>query len=122
MSDIRHEFVSEIPRHIEPATVYVSIEYTTAVHLCACGCGNEVVTPLSPRDWNLTFNGDTVSLAPSIGNWGLNCRAHYWIRDDTVVWAPTVEPIAAHPTTKSSWMERARSWTAQQLARLRARR
>jgi hypothetical protein len=35
--------------------LYVSLEYATAIHACACGCGNEVVTPLSPNGWKLTF-------------------------------------------------------------------
>ena len=49
-----------------------------------CGCGNEVVTPLSPTDWHLTFNGKTVSLHPSIGNWNFDCQSHYWIRNNEV--------------------------------------
>ncbi|WP_417924835.1 DUF6527 family protein [Collimonas pratensis] len=27
-------------------------------------------------DWSLTYDGKTVSLDPSIGNWSLPCRAH----------------------------------------------
>lgn len=65
----------------------MSIYYTTAVHLCACGCGSEVVTPLSPFDWKLLFNGETLSLTPSIGNWGFLCQSHYWIRNNGVYWA-----------------------------------
>jgi len=57
------------------------------LHKCCCGCGNEVVTPLSPSDWQLTFNGETISLFPSIGNWSFPCRSHYWIRKNEVKWA-----------------------------------
>ena len=53
----------------------MSIPYATAVHLCACGCGNKVVTPFSPAEWQLTYDGDTVSLSPSIGNWQFPCKS-----------------------------------------------
>ena len=46
-----------------------------------------MVTPLSPTDWKLIFDGKTVSLDPSIGNWGFSCRSHYWIWNDSAVWA-----------------------------------
>jgi hypothetical protein len=84
---LRHEFVEFIPDTIEEGKIYVSIEYATAVHKCACGCDKEVVTPLSPTDWKLIFDGKTVSLDPSIGNWGFMCRSHYWVRNDRAVWA-----------------------------------
>ncbi|WP_425414045.1 DUF6527 family protein [Pleomorphomonas oryzae] len=57
------------------------------MHRCCCGCGSEVVTPLSPTDWKLTFDGVSVSLDPSVGNWSLNCRSHYWIKNNKAVWA-----------------------------------
>jgi len=28
-----------------------------------------------------------ISLHPSIGNWSFECRSHYWIRNNQVVWA-----------------------------------
>jgi hypothetical protein len=83
---IRHEFVSLAPDVLEQGVLYVSIEYATVLHLCACGCGAQVVTPLAPGRWRLTFDGKTVSLNPSIGNWSLPCRAHYWIDRNHVVW------------------------------------
>ena len=85
---IRHEFVEYIPTDVKAGTLYISIQYSTAVHKCCCGCGNEVVTPLSPTDWKLIFNGETVSLAPSIGNWSFDCKSHYLIEDSNVRWAP----------------------------------
>ena len=85
---LRHSFVEFIPDELETGVVYVSIPYATAVHACACGCGEEIVTPLSPTDWTLLFDGDSISLAPSIGNWGFRCRSHYWITKGEVVWAP----------------------------------
>jgi len=82
-----HIFTSLIPDALEERTLYISINYNTAVHKCACGCGEEVVTPLSPKDWRMTYNGESVTLHPSIGNWSYKCRSHYWIRDDKIVWA-----------------------------------
>lgn len=87
MTTLRHEFVQAIPDRLEPDVVYVSIPYATVAHLCPCGCGQEISLPLSPVDWKLVFDGETVTLVPSIGNWSLPCRSHYWIRRGRVVWA-----------------------------------
>lgn len=84
---LKHEFVEFMPDVIEEGKIYVSIEYATVVHKCCCGCGKEVVTPLSPTDWKLTFDGKTISLDPSIGNWGFQCRSHYWVRNNRALWA-----------------------------------
>jgi len=84
---LAHEFVEFIPNVLEDGKIYVSMEYATVVHKCCCGCGKEVVTPLSPTDWKLIFNGKAISLHPSVGNWSFPCRSHYWIRDNTVMWA-----------------------------------
>lgn len=82
---LAHKFVTNIPNSLEPGVLYISVEYATAIHLCCCGCGEEVVTPLTPTDWALTFDGDTVSLWPSIGNWNFACRSHYVIERSEVV-------------------------------------
>lgn len=94
---LAHEFVEYIPGELQEATIYVSIAFATAVHKCCCGCGNEVVTPLSPTDWEITFNGASISLDPSIGNWSFDCQSHYWIKRNKVIWAPrwTQKEIAA---------------------------
>jgi hypothetical protein len=85
---IKHEFVEYIPNELKDGTVYVSIEFATVAHKCCCGCRNEVVTPLSPTDWKLTFDGESISLDPSIGNWSFRCKSHYWIKRNMVKWAP----------------------------------
>jgi hypothetical protein len=84
--EITHKFVEFIPAELTKDTLYISIEYATASHSCFCGCGNKVVTPLSPTDWRLIFDGRTVSLEPSIGNWSFDCQSHYWIEQDQVIW------------------------------------
>ncbi len=86
-ASISHEFVEYIPPDLEDGVLYVSIPYATAVHLCACGCGNKVVTPISPAQWQLLYDGKSVSLTPSIGNWQFPCHSHYWIRRDKIKWA-----------------------------------
>ena len=85
---LKHEFVETIPSVMENGTLYVSLVYSTAIHKCCCGCGSEIVTPLSPTDWKLIFDGESVSLYPSIGNWSFPCESHYWIEGGNVEWAP----------------------------------
>lgn len=84
---MQHKFVELIPDTIEDGILYISIKYCTAIHKCVCGCGNEVVTPISPTDWKLTFDGKTISLSPSIGNWNFKCQSHYWIRKNEIIYA-----------------------------------
>jgi len=84
---MQHRFVEIIPDAVEDGVLYISLKYCTAIHNCACGCGNEVVTPISPTDWKLIFDGKTVSLSPSIGNWSFNCQSHYWIKRNEIIYA-----------------------------------
>lgn len=81
---ISHEFVETIPDRLDDGIIYISLAYATAAHVCCCGCGHEVVTPLHPKQWSVTFNGETVSLSPSIGNWSFACRSHYWVRQGQI--------------------------------------
>lgn len=85
---LTHSFVTSAPDQLEPGMLYVSIEYDTTIHLCACGCGNQVVLPLHPTAWRLTYDGETVSIAPSVGNWSFPCQSHYWIDHSRIRWAP----------------------------------
>lgn len=84
---IRPEFVEFIPRVLDDGVLYISREYATAAHQCCCGCGQRVVTPLSPAGWRIRVRGERVTLYPSIGNWSFPCRSHYWIRRNRVVWS-----------------------------------
>ena len=76
-----------MPRPLEDGIIYVSIRFGIVSHNCCCGCGNEVVVNLSPRGWQLTYDGESISLYPSIGNWNFKCRSHYWITQNKVRWA-----------------------------------
>lgn len=79
-------FVEFIPRELEAGVLYISERFKTASHLCACGCGERVVTPLTPVDWRLLVADGKVSLHPSIGNWNYACKSHYWIKNSEVIW------------------------------------
>ena len=80
-------FVGEVPERLDPGVLYVSVEHGSMIHLCACGCGAEVVLPLTPLDWRFTYDGENVSVSPSVGSWSLDCRSHYVIDRGRVRWA-----------------------------------
>ena len=79
------QFIEYMPEVINQGELYVSMKYSVVIHLCACGCGEKVVTPLSPDDWQLKYDGEALSLYPSIGNWDFPCQSHYWIRRNKVI-------------------------------------
>jgi len=83
-----YEFVDVLPDEPREGVLYVSMEFATATHLCCCGCGNQVLTPLRPNRWRLTFDGERIWLFPSIGNWNFDCASHYWVQGSKVRWAP----------------------------------
>jgi hypothetical protein len=85
---LEHRFVESFPEVLEAGVLYVSFAYASVAHSCCCGCGEEVVTPLTPTDWNITYDGETVTLHPSVGSWTLPCRSHYVIRRNRVIEAP----------------------------------
>lgn len=89
--------VQYIPKTLEPGVLYVSEEFGAALHLCACGCGARVSTPLGPTEWTLDETPAGPSLRPSVGNWQLPCKSHYWIEGGNILWAEqwTSERIAA---------------------------
>lgn len=84
---LKPEFVEFMPPSLEDGVVYVSMEYGTVIHSCCCGCGNKVVTPLSPTDWKLIYDGENISLTPSVGNWSFPCQSHYWIKSGKIEWS-----------------------------------
>lgn len=83
---LRPEFVKHVPEKISEGVLYISEEFATAGHLCCCGCGEEIFTPLNKAQWRLvkSESTDTVSLFPSIGNWKYPCKSHYWIENNIV--------------------------------------
>lgn len=89
---IQHQFVEFVPEKLEPGTLYISLEYNSASHLCACGCGREVVTIIGPADSSIMFNGRGVSISTSVGNSNFPCKSHYWIRDNRILWESRMTP------------------------------
>lgn len=78
--------VKYLPNDLESGILYVSKKYGVVGHLCPCGCGNKVITPLDPFEWSIKINNGEASLFPSIGNWQLECKSHYWIQKGKIIW------------------------------------
>jgi hypothetical protein len=84
------QFVESFPAPMESGVLYVSMTYSTAGHICPCGCSREVVTKLSPARWRVIFDGE-VSLKPSVAATGLPCNSHYFITRGEVDWRPQLD-------------------------------
>lgn len=97
MMRIELQHVKYMPKVLRPDVLYVSREFGTAAHLCACGCGLKVRTPLGRTEWALEETERGPTLYPSIGNWQQPCRSHYWIYRGEIRWAEawTADQIAA---------------------------
>ncbi len=83
--EMRH--VEFMPKILEPNLLYVSEKYSTAAHLCACGCGAKIRTPLGPTEWSVSQGARGPTLWPSVGSWQQPCRSHYVITNGEVTWA-----------------------------------
>jgi len=81
-----------MPKALEPGVLYVAEEFEVAGHLCACGCGNKVMTPLGPAEWSFEEVKGEPTLRPSIGSWQLPCQSHYWIIGGEVRWSDKWSP------------------------------
>ena len=91
MKQYKTLFVPLIPESLEEGVLYVCISYNVSVHLCACGCKSEIITPISRKHgWILSYDGDNASLAPSIGNGAYPCRSHYFLKNGYVQWLPPI--------------------------------
>jgi hypothetical protein len=95
LMEIKPEYYEgSFPKDLElkEGILYISKKYSTAIHLCACGCKQKTVTPLNDDDkhrgWTLNETDGKVSLSPSIGNFkGENpYHAHYFIVENKIQW------------------------------------
>lgn len=77
--------VTTFPDDVIPGFLYFSRRFNSAIHSCCCGCGGRVITPISKMDWKLIETEEGPSLFPSVGNWNLPCRSHYWIKRGRVI-------------------------------------
>lgn len=112
-------FVDSFPSPMEPGKLYVSTAYSTAGHSCACGCGGEVVTKLSPARYSIIYDGE-ISLEPSVAAVGLQCNSHYFITRGAVTWHGQLDNVQEaqartadqrdlekqRVTTRISWLRR----------------
>ena len=98
-------FVEDIPitSKLRQGILYVSIKHSIVTHLCACGCGTRIDTPLDPDEWTMIYNGETISLRPSIGNWDIPCQSHYFITGNTAV---PVKPSHKEKKCRRFWFKR----------------
>lgn len=120
---LTHVFVPLVPALIEADTLYVCVPYATAVHRCP-GCERKVVTPFAPGSWNLIFDGETVSIRPSIRNAAHECRSHYFIERDRFVRAwdehePSDWPGPGPSTQRApaeGILQRMRSWFGRRIS------
>ena len=84
--------VHYMPKDLKPGVLYVAEEFSTSAHLCACGCGSKIRTPLGPTEWSFEMSSSGPTLRPSIGNWQQPCRSHYWIYQGEIRWADQWTP------------------------------
>lgn len=82
-------FTNGITEHLEQGKLYVNEKLKIARHLCPCGCGGLVQTPInngSDYSWQYTNHNGKITLRPSIGNFSLPCKSHYFITENRVEW------------------------------------
>ncbi len=84
---IKLERVHYMPKELELGVLYVSEKFGAAAHLCACGCGSKIRTPLSPTEWSFVETEKGSTLRPSVGNWQQKCQSHYLITRGEIKWA-----------------------------------
>lgn len=107
-----------IPGQLARGMLYVNPQGNRAHHLCACGCGQRVLTPLNDLEWELSGSDKEPSLHPSVGNWNLDCKSHYILRRGRVRWARrfSSREIEAcrrkdlRPYMETSWLETIKTW------------
>jgi hypothetical protein len=103
---IRLERVEMMPAQLEPGVLYYSERFKTAAHLCACGCGMKVRTPVKPTFWQLWEDRAGPSMEPSIGNWQYPCRSHYYIVNGAIDWS---SPWSEHEVLEGRAAEQRRT-------------
>jgi len=78
-----------MPEKKEPGILYYSERFALAIHLCACGCGGQAVTPIKTKEtdgWVLTLKDpDGPTLNHSIGHQHWPCGSHYHVRNGKIV-------------------------------------
>ena len=89
LKGITPEFVEYIPsegKDLILGIAYISMKHNMVVYRCPCGCGGLSEFMLDPIRFRMEYDGANVSFYPSIGISYLECRSHYWIRDNRIEW------------------------------------
>ena len=109
LKEFELQVINRVPNELVEGILYVCFDCNVVVHLCACGCGEKVVLPIDPDFWSITYNGEAVSMMPSIGNFQFPCKSHYWIRENKIVWAEAHVQISnnrrARKQKKKNWKD-----------------
>lgn len=100
IAELTPVFIKFIPKPLEEGKLYISEEFNTSIHLCACGCGVQTVLPFNRTingqndGWTLAKNGDLITMRPSVGNFSGErpYHAHYYITDNKIEWCEPVRP------------------------------
>jgi len=87
LKKIELQRVHYMPKELKPGVLYVSEEFGAVAHLCACGCGTKIRTPLGPTEWSFEETSKGPTLHPSVGNWQQACQSHYVIHQGEIIWA-----------------------------------
>lgn len=122
----RLERVDAMPAALESGVLYVSEAYETAAHLCACGCGSKIRTPLGVAEWTVEDDEAGPSLHPSVGNWQRPCRSHYVIAGGDVHWSAAwtdrqveVGRLGEQRRREAHYAQMHRSWFGRLVNRIR---
>ena len=75
-SALTHQFVHYIPADLAEGILYVSLTYNTAVHRCACGCGEQGRHPHHPSRLAALLRRRGSITHPVDRELGLPCRSH----------------------------------------------
>ena len=91
ITELKPVFVETMPDTMVDGEIYVSVKYGVSIHLCICGCKNKIVLPFNSKgdgyNWKYERSGDNVSFSPSVGNWQLPCKTHYFIKNNKIIQA-----------------------------------
>ena len=94
LKSITPEFVEYIPTDgddLITGVVYITMKHGMVVYRCPCGCERLSEFMLDPIRYRMEYDGSSVSFYPSIGIPYLECRSHYWIRNNQIQWCAPME-------------------------------
>lgn len=93
--EIRHinEILIEGEDKLENGVLYIDDSSPYVEFLCPCGCGRVTMIPTNRNYeciqhpyWDISESNGTVSLSPSIYSTGFDCKSHYFIKENKIIW------------------------------------